>query len=144
MANLTSNARTKFYIGTTAAAAAGDTYVRINGVTDFETYGDKSEVVSEKIIGEGRVLKSRGTRDAGSFALTVALDEDDAGQEAMRDAESDDDGQYNFKIELENGKVRYLRGFVSSYEETPGGADANVKAKFTIELNSKPVLAAAA
>lgn len=135
-------ANTRFYIGTTANAATqaeyeADTYQEVDNIESIPAFGDESNSVTFTALKDGRVQKKKGTRDAGDLDVPMAFTEADVGQVALATAEasiSSDD--YNFKVEYSNGAVRYFRGQVSSFRETPGGADDVLMLNCNILINS--------
>ena len=99
---------TKFYISTAAAASTVDTlaeyealtWTEVGEIEDLGNVGDVSTEVTGAAIGDGRIRKAKGARNAGTMNVicfdTVPLD---AGQLAVIDAEATNDN-YAFKIEL--------------------------------------------
>lgn len=136
----------KIYIGTTAAATnvtafAADSYVEIKEVEDLGEIGDEAEIVSYKTVGDARVHKRTGSRDAGTLNLTCIRDPVDAGQRALIDA-SKTDGVYNIKIAVDDAPaggtptVFYFKATISTAKIAFGGADDITKANFAIAITS--------
>lgn len=141
---------TKFYIGSqvtdavdTAGEFASQTWTEIKNVETFGEFGDESSAVTFSSVGDGRVQKAKGARDAGSLAVTVGLVPDDAGQLAIIAAEGTNKN-YAFKMELPDAPtdqftntVNYFRGLVMSKRLNVGGNDNVLRRTFNIGINSQ-------
>jgi hypothetical protein len=137
----------KFYIGTTAAASnlsqyESDTYVEVGEVEDMGQFGDTSSSVTFAAIGDGRIRKSKGARDAGTLPLVVGRDPADTGQAALEAAEATN-FDYNFKVvhadainEMWSDTVEYFRGLVMSKTTNVGTNDNIVRKTFNIGINT--------
>lgn len=137
----------KYYIGTTAAATdaatfAADTYTEIKEVEDGSEFGDNANLVTFSALGDGRVRKLKGARDAGTLNLVCGRDHLDAGQIAVRAAELTK-FNYNIKVQLadaadanDTNSVFYFKGMVMSQRAMVGTNDNVVKDQFTIAINS--------
>jgi hypothetical protein len=140
---------TKFYISSTAAASTVDslieyealTWTEVAEVEDLGNIGDVSSEVTGAAIGDSRVRKAKGARNAGTMNVicfdTVPLD---AGQEAVIAAEASN-SNYAFKIELPEPAVGtagtiYFRGLVMSNEYRLGTNDNIRRRAFNIGVNS--------
>lgn len=139
MTNL-ANARTKFFTG--GAYAAGDdlsavvSWTEVSDLTDIGDFGDEAEVVSYEVIGDGRTRKLKGTRNAGTFDVTVARKAGDPGQDAMRVAELAN-SPVSLKVELEDGTQFLFAGLVMSAKRTLGGANDVIKITYSIEITTE-------
>ena len=140
MAN--TNAKSKFFIGPTGTGTvaadytgAGVTYTEVKDITDLGSIGDEAEVVSFKTLGDGRVKKLPGSRDAGTLEVTVARDKSDAGQTAMRTASQDDKAR-KFKVQLTDGTIWHFSGIVLSAKNELGDADNVVSTVFSVAINT--------
>jgi len=140
---------TKFFISTTAAASTVDTlaeyealtWTEIQEVEDLGNVGDVSSEVTGAAIGDSRIRKAKGARNAGTMNVicfdTVPLD---AGQTAVIAAETSN-SNYAFKIELPEPAVGtaatiYFRGLVMSNEYRLGTNDNIRRRAFNIGVNS--------
>jgi len=140
---------TKFYISTVAAASTVDTlaeyealsWQEVSEVEDLGNVGDVSSEVTGAAIGDSRVRKAKGARNAGTMNVicfdTVPLD---AGQTAVIAAEASN-SNYAFKIELPEPDVGtaatiYFRGLVMSNELRLGTNDNIRRRAFNIGVNS--------
>jgi hypothetical protein len=94
MANLRTPSGTKLYIGPSqasppanAAAYAGLAWTEVGMLRSAPSYGDSASIVSGAVIGDGRMRKAKGARDAGDTEIVVYPDPDDDGQAALVAAE---------------------------------------------------------
>lgn len=141
----------KVYIGTTATDETTDTYDEIENITSGPEFGDQREIIRDKTLGNARVIKTKGTGDAGSFALTFLYDPDSTaapGQAALKAAsDANNSINYNIKIELADEPSSgpspapttiYAKGIANGFsiDAGTGGPDNSVKATSNIELNT--------
>jgi len=142
---------TKFSISTTAVASTTDTlseyealtWTEIGEVEDIGNIGDVSNEVTGAAIGDGRVRKAKGARNAGTMNVITFHTPLDAGQMALIDAEATNDN-YAFKIELPDAPpptgtptFQYFRGLVMSKELRLGTNDNIMRRAFNIGVNSE-------
>jgi len=141
---------TRVFIG----AAAGST---IDTIAEFEAisgwtevglvesvgeYGDEANPVTFQALGDGRVRKSKGARDAGTLALVCGHDPTDVGQAALIAAEGTNNN-YAFKIILPDGPVgysdtiQYFRGLVMGKRQNVGNNENIVRRNFNIGINTE-------
>jgi hypothetical protein len=140
---------TKFYISNTAAASTVDTlaeyealtWIEISEVEDLGNVGDVSTEVTGAAIGDSRIRKAKGARNAGTMNVicfdTVPLD---VGQVAVIAAEASY-SNYAFKIEFPppvvgSAAIIYFRGLVMSNELRLGTNDNIRRRAFNIGVNS--------
>lgn len=148
MAN-TSNAKTKVFIGGVSAGTEQTdyeailTWTEIVDVMDVGDFGDESEAIKYKVLGDGRVRKKRGSTDAGAWEVTVARVADDAGQLAVKAAAASEDA-FDFKVETVDGDIFYVTGLVLSAKNEFGDTDQVLQIKFSVELTAQPLEVAAA
>lgn len=151
--NLNTAAGCRFSLGTksgadTEAAFKADTYVDVGEIEDLGEFGDTFSSVTFSSLSDGRVRKFKGLADAGDLALTVGLDNGDAGQAAVKVAHKDrSTGDYNIKITLNDGDpdatpviaptTFYMRGKVMNNTVAAGAADNVVRRNITIGINSE-------
>ena len=139
MSNL-ANARTKFFTGGTYAA--GDdlslvaAWTEVADLTDIGDFGDEAEAITYEVIGDGRTRKLKGTRNAGTFDVTVARKAGDPGQDAMKVAELAN-SPVSLKVELEDGTQFLFAGLVMSAKRTLGGANDVIKITYAIEITTE-------
>ena len=143
----------KFYIGSSVAPGtlnqagyeADSSYVLVGEIEDLGELGDEASAVTFAAIGDGRIRKAKGARDAGTMELVIGADPLDTGQDALRDAE-ETIFNYNFKVEIpdapdatySNG-FRYFRGLVMSQREAYGTNDNIMRMNVTIGVNTPVV-----
>lgn len=79
--------------------------------------------------------KHKGSRDNGSLAPSMALDEDDAGQILMQTASDDKTSKiYYFEVTYPTGAKRWFGARVFGMPETVDGADTIIMATPTVEI----------
>lgn len=147
MSDLFAVAGSKIFIGQakpsqltdfTASDFAGQTWVEIDGWETCGAIGDVAEVISTNLINRGRTVKQKGTRNAGTMENTFAVIDGDAGQTALKVAESADDN-YAFKIEWSTGEVFFFVALVMTKSRPGGGANTVQMIAATMEINSNIV-----
>lgn len=123
------------------AALTGWTEVGL--VETYGEFGDESAAVTFAAVGDARIRKAKGARDAGTLALTVGYDPLDAGQISLETAEGTNDN-YAFKVVLPdapsadyNDTTIYFRGLVMSKRKNIGTNDNVVRRMFNIGINSQ-------
>lgn len=152
-------AGTRLYIGTTAipqnmvnlsdaqalAEFEADSYIEIGEVEDLGEYGDQSEDVTFASLADSRTRHFKGTRDAGTAAITVGKDTSDAGQLALVEAEAQP-LDYNFKVVNNDketlsgtGSTDYFYGKVMSKRDNVGNVNNVVRRNFAVGINSRIV-----
>ena len=139
----------KFYISTAAATSVTDTvteyeamtFTEIEEIEDLGNIGDVSTEVTGAAIGDSRIRKAKGARNAGTMNVvcfdTVPLD---AGQLAVIEAEATN-SNYAFKINnpepaVGTAALIYFRGLVMSNEVRYGTNDNIRRRAFNIGVNS--------
>ena len=140
----------KFFISDTPVAATVDTVLEWEGITtwievglieDLGELGDVSTEVTGAAIGDGRVRKAKGARNAGTMAVIAFRDPFDTGQQAVITAEATNDN-YGFKLVPDDSAapgtntVLYFRGLVMSKAERYGTNDNIMRRVFNIGVNS--------
>ena len=140
----------KFWISDGATAATTDTlaeyealtWVEVGMIEDLGSVGDVSTEVTGASIGDGRVRKAKGARNAGTMNIICFHDWTDVGQLALIEAEGTNDN-YAFKIELADGppspgtnSFQYFRGLVMSKEMRLGTNDNIMRRAFNVGVNS--------
>lgn len=150
MGDIITASGTRFYIGPSVASTVDTTgefsalsYTEVGLIETLGEVGDESNAVTFAAIGDGRVRKAKGARDAGTMAITVGHDPSDAGQLAMIAAEATNNN-YAFKMVLPDGPttsstdtVVYFRGLVMSKRLNVGENDNVVRRTFNVGVNSE-------
>ena len=143
---ITTTARSKLSLGTTAAATdastfAADTYTAISHVEDVGEFGTETSITEGVFVDADFVRKLAGSRNSGTMNIVCAFDASDAGQIAAK-AASETDFAYNFKVELSDkpeaagtNTVFYFRAFVASAKIQGGGADDITKITFALAID---------
>ena len=141
-------ARSKIYIGTTAAASTvsefdADTYTEIKEIEDLGEFGDTFEEITFTSIDDGRVRKLKGTADAGTIELIVGRDPLDPGQNALRAAVKSDLA-HNVKVVLNDKPDAtgtptefFFKAMVASSKNQLGGANEVTKQAFTLSITTE-------
>jgi hypothetical protein len=127
-----------------AAAYAALTWLEVKGVMQLGEYGDSAQIIPFKTLGNPRVNKLIGTRDAGNKTVSLATDPLDAGQLAL-EAASKTNFTYNFKREFldaadanDTNGVSYFGAKVAGgkYSATSEGGDAVRSREFTLAITT--------
>lgn len=150
MGDIVTASGTRFLIGPTPAASvdtlaefAALSYVEVGLIETLGEVGDEANAVTGAALGDGRVRKAKGARDAGTMPVTVFHDPADAGQLAMIDAEASNNN-YAFKIILPDGPttsstdtIQYFKGLVMSKRLNIGENDNIIRRTFNVGVNSQ-------
>lgn len=124
-------------------------WVEIGWLENIGQFGDESAEVTFSAIGEGRLQKLKGTRNAGNMELVCGIDYEDDGQAAVRAAEATIH-DYAFRVTFNDApeggtpSYRYFIAKVMSAREQLDGADNVMKLNATLGINSNIVRVAAA
>lgn len=123
--------------------AALTPYKEVGEVESLGEFGDESPSVDFAAIGDARVRKQKGARDAGTMELVVGEDPDDAGQLALIAAEATS-FEYAFRVTANDARtvdwsnsIFYFRGLVMSKRRNTGENDNIVRRTFMIGINSE-------
>ncbi|MHB2165734.1 hypothetical protein [Alsobacter sp. R-9] len=145
---VSSAAKSKVYIctsttiPTTLSAFKALTWVEVGEVMEVGEFGDESDVIEFTALGDARVRKFKGPRDAGTLEITCGRSPNDAGQIAVR-AALNDDFDRPFKIVL-NDKLTtggtptgfYFGGSVLGMKTKVGNVKDIVEDTITIGVNT--------
>lgn len=119
-------------------------YVVVNNTTNLGSFGDTAQSVTSDEIGRGRTRKVKGTRNAGTMAVTCNNNATDPGQIAMHAAEATA-LDYAFKIVFPDqppsgsnpqGSTRYFAAKVASDAENLAGANSFATVTFNLDIDS--------
>lgn len=130
----------------------GIVWTEVGEIEDFGSHGDESAEVNFTSIGDSRVRKLKGPRNAGTLPIVAGRDPLDTGQAALVAAEKTK-FNYPFKIvyadapgEDYTDSVEYFEGLVMSRAVNMGTATDVTRRNFNIGINSEilEVLAEAA
>lgn len=159
MANVSSSAGTRVFIGpqvalstfagmNEAAAVAnfeavieGD-WDEITPVESLGEFGDQSNPITFASLGDSRMLKLKGVKDAGTLAVVCGYDAEDAGQLAAALAEQNP-GNYRFRIVLNDEPTDdyspstfYFAGQVMSRSVNVADVNSVTKRTFNVGINT--------
>lgn len=148
-------AGSKLYIGQAESSKSGDfsasdfqthSWTEISWLESIGQFGDESSEITFDAIGENRTQKLKGVRNAGNMELVMAIDPDDAGQDALRSAEQTP-LDYAFKIEFNDPppgggtpSIRYFIAKVMTAREQLDGANNVARLNVTLGINSNIVI----
>lgn len=117
-------------------------WVEVGEVEDYGEIGDSAQAITFTAVGDRRVRKLKGPRDAGVQNLVVGRDPLDDGQDEMIDAEQED-FNHAFKIELADApsasyspSVMYYGGLVMTRPTNIGNVTAVTRRTFNIGINT--------
>ena len=118
-------------------------YVLVGEVESLGEFGDESASVDFAAIGDARVRKQKGARDAGVMELVCGEDPNDVGQLALIAAEATS-FEYAFRLVANDDRTVgwskstfYFRGLVMSKRRNTGENDNIVRRTFNIGINSE-------
>lgn len=140
-------AGSKIFIGGVLSAKATDfvvgdftsqTWVEIDGWETCGAVGDTAEIISTPLINQGRVVKIKGTNDAGDMENTFASYPTDPGQMALIAAQKT---KSNFAVRViwSDGVTELFIAMVASRARSGGGANDAQMRSFTFSINSNVV-----
>jgi hypothetical protein len=141
---------TRFYIGAAATSAvdsiaefeATSGWIEVGLIENLGEVGDESSSVTGAAIGDGRIRKAKGARDAGTMAVVCFHDPTDTGQAAVEAAEQTNNN-YMFKMVLPDGPagysdtIKYFRGLVMGRRQNVGTNDNIIRNTYNIGVNSE-------
>lgn len=117
-------------------------WIEVEEVEDFGTAGDTSEAITFTAVGNKRVRKLKGPKDAGTQSVVVGRDPLDDGQEALIVAEGTD-YNYAFKIEFNDARspnhsksAMFYAGMIMSKASNMGNVSNVVRRNFDIGINT--------
>ena len=152
MGDIQTTSGARFFIGNASVTSAVDTlaefeatsqWIEVGLVEDLGELGDEASAVTGAAIGDGRIRKAKGARDAGTLAVVCFHDPLDVGQLALIAAEGTNNN-YGFKIILPDSPsqaysdtIQYFRGLVMSKRLRMGTNDNIMRRMFNIGVNSE-------
>jgi Phage tail tube protein, TTP len=151
MAEIVTATGAKFYIGPAGTSAQYDSlaefqaissWVEVGLVENLGEFGDEASAVTGAALGDGRIRKAKGARDAGTMNVIVFHDPLDAGQADLRTAETTNDN-YTFRVVLPDAPAgysnteRFFRGLVMSYRLNVGTNDNILRYTAAVGVNSE-------
>lgn len=159
MANVSASAGARIYIGPQVtlstfsamdeaamianfeAITEGD-WDEIGGVESIGEFGDQSNPITFASLGDTRMLKFKGVRDAGTMAIVCGRDPEDAGQIAA-DAAERTPFNYRFRVVLNDEPTDayspttfYFAGQVMSRSVNVADVNAVTRRTFNVGINT--------
>lgn len=148
---IASSTGAQFYIGPVNSTADDHTaytaltYVEVKEVESIGEFGDQASTITFTSLGDARVRKRKGVRDAGDLNVVVASDPLDTGQGNMIASQATD-FSYAFKVQLADGADAndtdshfHFRALTSSARLNVGAANNIIKRAFAVLIDSKVV-----
>jgi len=155
MGDIKTASGSKLYIGP-AITSATDTlaefrsitaWVEIGLIENMGEIGDEAALVTGAAIGDSRVRKAKGARDAGTMAVVCFHDPEDLGQiAAVAAADDANNNNYAFKLTLNDappnqiGSIEYFRALVMGERLNVGTNDNIMRRTFNLAVNSAVVV----
>src|SRR5262245_23513936 len=137
------NAVTSAEMDTLAEFEAVTTWTEIGLIESMGEFGDAANEVTFAALGDARIRKSKGARDAGTMEVVVGHDPLDTGQLAVETAEQTN-SNYPFKVVIPDGptdayqdSIFYFRALVMSRRLNVGTNDNVVRKTYNIGINSE-------
>jgi hypothetical protein len=117
-------------------------WTEIEEIEDLGEHGDVAEEITFTAVGNRRVRKFKGAKNAGTKTIVCGRDPLDAGQDALLDAEGTD-FNYAFKVvhadargEDYSDSVEYFGGIVMSKQVQQGAVNTITRRSFAIGVNT--------
>lgn len=112
------------------------TYLDIGEVTNIDgQLGRIYNLITHTPLASRTVRKYKGSRNAGSANVAMALDFGDPGQDLARTALNDDEA-YSFRITLPSGVIIFYQAMVMSFPIVIGNTEAITTANMNIEVTA--------
>lgn len=121
-----------------AAGFEALTFTPVGEITDYGEFGRKYNLVKHNPVATRKTVKRKGSYDAGSMTIPMALDNDDAGQIIMKAAAASD-ASYSVCIELKDGFKFYFTVQVMQFLIKVGSVDSITQATAMLELDDDVV-----
>jgi hypothetical protein len=114
-------------------------FATVGEVTNIGEFGKEFALVTHSPLSTRGVKKGKGSYNNGNVTPSLALDTQDAGQTAMKQALESDDPAY-FIVTLQNGTIYYFEALVMSFKPNVSTNDDVVTASPNLEITDKKVL----
>ncbi len=126
-----------------AAGFEALTWVEIGEVTDIgSVLGRAYNTATHAPIGSPKQTQIKASYTLANAEFVCGWDEEDAGQELVSAASNSND-VYAFKVEKQDGTVRYFTAQVMQFVENNGTVDNVVQGAFTLLRQTDTIKAAA-
>lgn len=122
-------------------AAVGGGYTTIGEITDVPEFGVAYNLVTHLPIASRQVQKFKGSYNNGSMTVSLARDDDDAGQ-VICIAALASDNEYTFNITYQAARNDYFTAKVMSFTSIGGGVDSIVMRSMQLEI-TRPIITTA-
>jgi hypothetical protein len=149
MSDFLTVAGTKLYVSTAAPAAQTSaafgalTWTEVGSLTQIPSVRGKTFDTSElPLIGDPHKKRKKGSYTLPDAQFQCAWVEDDTGQEIVRAAEDTND-ILSFKVEKQDGALRYFTAQVMEFLENNGGSNEAVIGQFTLLRQTNTISASA-
>lgn len=142
-AKLSISASLPTVIGAGTGGFPGLSYDEIGEVIDIPEYGKEYTVVTHNPIRTRMTQKFKGAYNNGSMTLAMARSDADEGQVIALTA-LDDDADYSFEIEFQDGSFDYFTAKVTKFSTAGGDVNSIVNRMMNLEITSEIVSVPAA
>ena len=118
-------------------------WIEITPVESVGGFGDQANAVTFNALDQGRIIKKKGSKDAGTVDITVAYNQGNTGQAQIRTADASNN-DWGFKIEYNDASEGspsqntefYFRGHVLGFKQDTLSNDNILKAVAQVAINS--------
>lgn len=109
----------------------------IGEITDMSgAIGRAYNLVTHNPLASRATVKKKGSYNSGSVTVSLALDNDDAGQ-IIAKAALLSDNNYSFKLTTQSGDIYYFEAIALAFPINFGGVDAITTATLTLEITAQ-------
>jgi hypothetical protein len=108
-------------------------FTPIGEITNLGDFGREYSKVEHKPLATRGTVKFKGGFDEGQLALTIGLDEDDAGQMLLETA-AGSDANYYFCLTRQTGDKYYFPAQVMSFKRQVGERDSITSVSVSLEI----------
>jgi len=119
-----------------SAGFDGLTFTEVGEVSDLGEFGREYNLVTHNPLGSRQTVKRKGSFNDGTISMSVARTPTDTGQGTLQTA-VDDDANYSFKVELQDGRTLYFVAQVMSYTTNVGSVDQITSASVSLEITDE-------
>jgi hypothetical protein len=127
----------------TAVAFAALTWIPVGELTDVPTVlGREYNIVTHSPVSSAQITEKKGSYKLPQADAMCAWDDDDAGQLLIKGASESND-IVSFKLEKQDGAIRYFTAQVSKFTEENGTVDNVVTGSFSMLRQTNTITVAA-
>lgn len=109
-------------------------------VVDIGAVGRSYNLVTHSRLGNRGITKLKGQYNEGSVTISMARDDDDAGQ-VLALAALSSDNDYTFEIAYADGESDFFAAKVMSFQAVNGGLESIVSRSMVVEI-TRPIVTA--